>query len=192
MKYDVNKNLSEEQIAERFDWINSNYEINQPFSLEDTEFIRAYASPSTANAPTNNGGISTYDLKFGNSASQSFSKSKTAQGVSIKIAGSVRAEVNVLNHSYGAKYKTTVSSGSSKIKSIRNNVKASAYGMVGTSGTYVGLVHSSSIGATSGSKPTSWSIDKTKEYSASLVVYVYVNAYTTVNTTSGSFDLYAF
>jgi hypothetical protein len=40
IKFDINKNLSEEQIIDRFEKINSSYEVNLPFSIEDVEFIR--------------------------------------------------------------------------------------------------------------------------------------------------------
>ena len=193
IQHSVNMNLTEEQIKDRFELITSSYEIGQPFSEEDTEFVRAYATLVNSDEKNLSGSnIGINDFKFGNSASSKFSKSKTAQGVSVTYSGTVRAKLGFVNHSYGGNVTAKINSGSSKITSIQTVVKGSAFGLLGNSGTYVGLVHSGSVSSTSGAKATSWKMDKTKEYSAVAVVYVYVNAYTVINTTTGSFDLYAF
>ncbi|MFF2500139.1 MULTISPECIES: hypothetical protein [Peribacillus] len=193
--FKINKNLSDEQIIDRFEEINSKYNINEPFSLEDTEFIRAYASSTNETAdiaaqPTNL--IQPISLKFGNTNSQSFSKSKSKYGVTVKFTGKVYTNINVLNHSYRGNLKATIPAGSSKVKGIKTAVTNVAYGVLGKSGTYVGIVYSGSAQSSTTTKKTSWAMDKTVKYSAIAVVYTYTDAYVEVKTTSGSFNLYAF
>ena len=103
--------------------------------------------------------------------------------------------MNVLNHKFGGDYSSAVLKGS-HTKSLSNQVSNSAYGLVGTSGTYIGLVHKGSVG---NSTTSAWKYtqplysNKYKEYSAAGVVYTYTNAYVTVKTNAGSaFTLYAF
>ena len=77
--YENNKNLSDEQVSDRFEEINSKYDLKEPFSAEDAEFIRAYAS-SPADSTDNNTSDSmfqTQSIKL-NSGSQAFSKSTKA------------------------------------------------------------------------------------------------------------------
>ncbi|MFB1050249.1 hypothetical protein ACEWET_04700 [Paraliobacillus sp. JSM ZJ581] len=192
IKYDINQNLNEEQISERFHLINSNYQIGETFSPEDTEFIRAYAL-STTESSENPDDISTYAIRIGSSRSASFNKSKKKYGVTAKISGKVYSKIGILNNSYRGNFTTIITSGSAKkIKYIRNTVTNAAYGLIGGGGTKIGLVYNGQRKATSGPKKKKWSIDKTAKYTAIGVLYTYTDAYTEVKTTSGTFTLHAF
>ncbi|MEP9407491.1 hypothetical protein ABKP09_14320 [Peribacillus frigoritolerans] len=192
IQHEVNKNLSEEQIRERFKQINSTYEIQEPFSEEDTEFVRVYA-PSTESVDdteTNNG-IQTMSLKFGNSNSESFSKTKTAYGVTVKFTGTVYVNIGLVNNSYRGKTKAVITSGGSKVNSIKLGVTNSAYGAIGGGGTRFGLVYNG--GTTSTTKTqTTWNMDKTVKYTGVAVVYTHTDAYVQVATKTGTFNKYAF
>jgi hypothetical protein len=190
LQYDINKNLSPEEIAMRFEKINTSYEVGEPFSLEDSEFVKYYAVSQSKSTDTNMQRASLYNP--GGTISKHFSNAKYQYGAGVSIDGKVRTTMGYINHSYGGTFSTFVQSGRSNVKSIKNVVTHSAYGVLGTSGTYVGKVHSSSISSTSGSRPSSWSISEDKEYSAVGVMYTYTNAYAKVTTTSGTFTLYAF
>ncbi|MFI8495283.1 hypothetical protein ACIGC1_20645 [Peribacillus butanolivorans] len=197
IQYEVNKNLSEEQIRERFDQINSSYELQEPFSEEDTEFVRAYAA-STASGDTSededteiNNGIQALSTKFGNSNSQSFSKTRTAMGVTVKFTGTVYVKIGLVNNSYRGNLKAVITSGGSKINSLKLAVTNTAYGLVGGGGTKVGLVYNDQKTSSTKTK-TTWSMDQTVKYTGVAVVYTYTDAYVQVATKSGTFNQYAF
>ena len=83
--------------------------------------------------------------------------------------------------------KTTIKSGSSKVKTIESVVTNVAYGALGKGGTYVGIVYDGSKTNNTSTEKT-WSMDETVKYSAFAVVYTY----TRITTSSGTFIIYAF
>ncbi|MCR8867431.1 hypothetical protein V7054_13040 [Priestia megaterium] len=192
--YESNKNLSDEQVSDRFEEINSKYDIEEPFSAEDAEFIRAYASSptdSTDNDSNSEPMFQTQSIKL-NSGSQAFSKSTKSYGVGVSFTGRVYGDINALNHSYRGKMTAKITSGSSKVKKIQTTVTNVAYGLLGNGGTYVGIVYNGSKSSSTTKNKTSWSMDETVKYGGVAVVYTYTNAYTRITTTTGSFNLYAF
>lgn len=192
IQHEVNKNLSEEQIRERFEQINSSYEIQEPFSEEDIEFVRAYAQSTESVDDTEaDNGIQTMSMKFGNSNSESFSKTKTAYGVSVKFTGTVYVNIGLVNNSYRGKTKAVITAGGSKVNSIKLGVTNSAYGAIGGGGIYFGLVYDSGTSSTTKTQ-TTWNMDKTVKYTGVAVVYTYTDAYVQVATKSGTFNKYAF
>ncbi|KRE00886.1 hypothetical protein ASE46_28960 [Bacillus sp. Root239] len=190
--YENNKNLSDEQVSDRFEEINSKYEIEEPFSAEDAEFIRAYASSPTDSTDSNSDSMfQTQSIKL-NSGSQAFSRSIKKYGVGVSFTGRVYGDINALNHSYRGKMTTKITSGSSKVKKIQNTVTNVAYGLLGNGGTYVGIVYNGSKSNSTTTNKKSWGMDETVKYGGVAVVYTYTNAYTRITTTTGSFNLYAF
>ncbi|WP_088012336.1 hypothetical protein [Gottfriedia acidiceleris] len=185
--FSENLDLTPEQIEERFNLINSTYKVGEPFNNSDTDFIKNYAQFSAE--PTIQGRSIKW-VPLGGTVNKSFNKSKTSQGVNVNFSGKVYYTSGLLTNSYKGNIKASIASGSSKVKSMKLVTTHSAYGVVGSGGTYVGLVHDSNLSTSLTGK--SIAMDKTKKYSAALVVYTYTNAYVTVNTTSGSFNLYAF
>lgn len=192
IEFEINKNLSPDQISERFLQINSSYKIEEPFSPEDSEFVRAYAEynyDKESNIVDNSNGIQAYSI-FKDSASKSFSKTGYKKfGVTVSFTGKVYSTLNVVNHSYRGNIKTKITAGSSKVKSIKHVITNVAYGAIGTSGTIVGIVSNTSMSDSTTS--SSLNTDKTKKYTAALVVYTNTNAYTAIKTNDGTFNLYA-
>lgn len=182
IKYDENKNLSGEEIAKRFDIINSTYNVGEAFSDKDAEFIVHYADNQA-------------DIKARNTTTKSFNKKKTAFNITVQIQGSTRATHNIMKNSYGATFNSKVIKGS-HTKSLQNVVTHSAYGLIGNGGTYVGLVHNSTMGNTTTSswKPSTGALytNSDKKYTAA-VLYANTNAYVKVTSKAGSvFTLYAY
>ncbi|WP_332698216.1 hypothetical protein [Halalkalibacter lacteus] len=193
IQHDINKNLNQIQIAERFNEINSTYEVNEPFSLEDTEFIRVYADSANEPSiftPSQPGDISTMSF-FNSSYSKPFNKTLTKNGVTVNFSGRVYSNIGILNHSYRGNVTSKVTAGGPKVSKIENFVTNVAYGALGSSGTYVGIVYDGNIN-NSTTKYKTWSLDETQRYGAVTVVYTYTNAYTRITSTGGTFRLYAF
>lgn len=185
INYEVNKNLTEERVHERFEQINSKYQINEPFSSEDTEFVRAYASLNVQNDVNQLSDISL----LSDTKSEYFNEVKSKYYVSVNFYGRVTSTLNVVNHSYRGDVTANITSGEEKVNKIETTVTNVAYGLLGNSGTYIGIVYDDSISSSTSSR-TTWSMDKTVNYSAVGVVYTYTNAYATITTSSGSFNLY--
>lgn len=184
VKYKVNKNLNPEQIQKRFIKINSRYKINEPFSPEDTEFVRTYAQSASKASET--------PIEINSLKSESFNKSLTKFGVGVRFTGTLYSEINILNHWYRGNVKAEITEGSSKVSEIELTVTNVAYGLLGASGTYVGIVYDGSTSSSTTTNKTQWSMDRTVEYGGIAVLYTYTNAYTTITTPSGSFNLYGF
>lgn len=195
IQHEINKDLSEEQIKERFRQINSTYKIQEPFSEEDSEFIRAYAlsteSVDTSEDTEINSGIQTMSLKFGNSNSESFSKSKTAYGVTVKFTGTVYINIGLVTNSYRGKTKAVITKGKSKVNSLKLGVTNTAYGLIGGGGTRVGLVYNGETHSKTTTK-TTWNMDKTIKFTGVGVLYTYTDAYVQVATKAGTYNKYAF
>ena len=191
-----NDNLTNEQIQERFNAINSSYEIGQPFNESDTEFIKKYADPAPAsNNIIDNNLISplSFQLKPGDEASKSFNVNKTNKnGIRVVFSGKVTGAIGVVNHKYGGNITATITSGQSKVSKMKVAVTHRAYGIVGSGGTYIGLVHESEIPASK--TGTTVSVDKVKYYGAVGVAYTQTSAYVDVSTTGSNqnFNLYSF
>ena len=199
--YDINKDLTSEEIHNRFEQINSTYGLNEPFSDEDTEFIKNYAhkaeqqnqavdqavdQPSqSVDQPSQSVGIQPLGTGFF-SSSYTDSFEKTTGGGKISFGGNVTSNINLLNHSYGGRVYATFSTGAdvSKAQLYITNV---AYGAVGGGGSKVGVVYDNSIDATKTKDfNKSFVLDEMKEYGAIGVVYTYTNAKLRITKKDGS------
>ncbi|KHE67706.1 hypothetical protein LD39_16370 [Halobacillus sp. BBL2006] len=190
-----NQALNETEIQERFLEIDSSYDVNEPLSPEDAEFIRAYATlPTASSKPSYMESLDSphASLRFNGSNSRSFDQYKSYNGVSLNFYGKIYSDINLFNHSYRGDVKSKISRGSSKVREIKNVISNTAYGVVGSSGTYIGIVYKGAIVSSSKYARTTWSTDETRKYGAVGVVYTYTNAYSKITTTSGTFTLYAF
>ncbi|KOS63964.1 hypothetical protein [Lysinibacillus sp. FJAT-14222] len=193
-----NDNLTAEQIHERFEQINSSYEMEEPFNESDTDFIKKYATPvdeSSDNSSVDNPEISSFAIQWlpGGTGSKSFNTSKTnVNGIRVSFSRKVSGSIGILNHWYRGNIVATVTSGESKVSKVKVATTQKGDGLLGTSGTYLGIVHSSEISTSKSG--TSASMDKTKGWGAVGVVYTYTNAYVNVTTTGSNqdFNLYAF
>jgi len=199
--YDTNKNLTDEKVDQRVEEINSKYDLNEPFSKEDAEFVVNYISPASdiytpEPQPDTPSGVSTLGKNFyKGTSSKSFKKSKKSNGVGVTFSGKVTSHLNAINPGdqwYSGKTTASVTSGKAKVTKITSVVSQSAYGFIGNGGTYVGLIHDSSLTSTSGKKQTKNYLDQKKKYSAILMAYAHTTTYVKVYTTTGSFNLYGF
>lgn len=162
-------NLTQAEKVAYFERIDQEYNIGEEFSLKDQTFVEMYAKPV--------GGMSLF-------ATKSISGSKTANGVTVKVSGSLKDDIqNVINQSFGASnLKTSTTAGASKVTSVKTVVYHNAYGLVGSGG--IGKVYSGSI-STSGKNTT---LTATKKYTA-VVAYASTWCTVTVNHTGGSFTV---
>jgi hypothetical protein len=94
----VNQKLSAKQIEKRFAEINSSYQLGEPLSDEDAEFVRTYATPAAS------GGVSPM-------ATQNFNRSGSGYGVSASFYGSVFSNIGLLSCSFGGNVTCTILSG---------------------------------------------------------------------------------
>ncbi|PFM75255.1 hypothetical protein COJ46_22140 [Bacillus sp. AFS077874] len=188
VQYPQNYNLTDDVKRQRYQIINQIYGVGEEFSPADAEFIAAYGYEfSTPNSDYLDVEPS-YDT-MSDTTSSSFSKTKTYNGVSVKFTGKLYSTIGLINHSYRGNVTSSIYAGGSSVTKLKNTITNIAYGAIGSGG--VGKVYE---GSTSGSTTTSNTLytDKTVNYSAVLVAYTYTNAYTTVTTSSSSFNLYAF
>ena len=169
------------------------------FSVEDVEFIRAYATPYNSNeTAADNDIIQVQAIKSINENSAKFNKTKTKYGVTVKFSGTIYTKGFVLNHSYRGDITAKITAGSSKVQRIKLATTNKAYGLLGKGGTYVGLVNDSEVSSATTTKKTGWAMDKTGKYSAIGLLYTYTytytytDAYVDIKTTDGSFNLFAF
>jgi hypothetical protein len=185
--YAINKNLSEYQVAQRFEKINSSYKLNEPFSSEDTEFIKVYSDVSTSQNSMKT------DFQIQSSVdSEYFNRYKTSNGIQVNFYGTLYSDTPQLglNHSYRGNVRAYVIGGT-KINSIKITITNVAYGFLGPTGTYIGIVYNGSTSGIVENEATN-TLDRTVRYSGVLVAYTYTNAYATFSTSTGSFNLHAF
>ncbi|MBC1997999.1 hypothetical protein HCJ67_06665 [Listeria marthii] len=191
--YDCNKNLTAEEVDKRFSDISTKYVANEAFSKEDAEFVVRYSDKEEKEEPVAKPLLKGVNFYKGTS-SKSFNKSKTSMGVKVTFSGKISSHLNAINPGdqwYSGKTTAKINSGSSKVKKIKSVVSQNTYGLIGNSGTYIGLVHKSSLSSTTSKKgATTNSLDQKKKYSALLVSYAYTTTYVEVSTTSGTFNLY--
>lgn len=202
--YEVNKDLSDDEIRERFDEINNKYEINAPFTKEHAEFVVYYSNNKVVDQSESStlldvgefeNNIDTAALKFyKGTTSKRFFQQKVSSGVTAQFVGLITNHNNSLNISdqwYKGKTTVNIMKGNSKVKSIKTVVKVSTYGLIGSGGTYVGLVYNGQVGSSTKSNKIN-TLDEIDKYTAVAVVYSHINAYATVTTAEGSFNIYAF
>ncbi len=148
--YDVNKNLTQEQISQRFQTINTTYKIGLPFSDEDSEFVRAYAKP--ANQSNAISLLSTVNID----------NLGSANGVYGRIYGSIFSDISTVNCSFGGNLTGTATSSTHSISKLTIKVQHTSYGIIGSGG--IGLVYSKTISASSSTSPVNF--NKSQPYTA--------------------------
>ena len=178
--YDQNKNLTDEEINERFKLINSTYTVGEPFSEADAEFIKLY--PGLHNA----------SLAATRVTEKGFDKSKTGSGVTVNLYGAMYGDLNLVYGWYQSDAKLNINKGYTNVTGLTMHITCDAYGLLGSSGTYVGIVYKGdkTTKLTPGSK--SYYVNKKYEFTGVGMVSAYTNTYIEVDTKIGSFNLYAF
>lgn len=162
--------LTKEQIAQRFEEINAKYDIGEPFTPEDAEFVKKYATPANTN------GVSPMKT-------DTFYVTGSSGPISGNISGSVTANHGVMTNSWGANFTTTVTKGTPT--SIKNTVSHTAYGLIGSGG--IGKVYSNTLSATC-KNTKSCKLADSEKYSAS-VAYSYTVPKGTIYYSGGSLGI---
>lgn len=155
--YNSNKNLTAAQISERFQTINTTYEIGQPFSEEDVEFIRAYANPTNQNQDNAMMRATIDTIPIDNLAN--------ANNVYGRIYGNVYLTVDGLSRSFGGNLTGTAASSTQNITNLIIYVEHTAFGIIGSGG--VGIVYNKTLSASSASTPVKF--NKSQPYSAAVM-----------------------
>lgn len=169
---EAEKELSVEDINQKFDQIAEKYEVGDELSKEDAEFVKEYATPS--------------ENSVGAQKSQSFNKTGYTSGKKVggNIKGNVTANHGAVTSSWGTNFLAK------KVKGNITKVKASAthtaYGAVGSGG--VGLVYKNSFSKTCNT--TQCRLQESEKYSA-VVAYSYTTAKGTFHYKSGSVSVTA-
>lgn len=180
IKFDQNKNLTEEEVNERFQLINSTYDVGEPFNETDTEFVKLYPGIHNASSPNLRVTEKGYDVF------------KTGSGVTVNLYGTMYADITPLNGWYRSDASLNINNGYTNVTGLTLHITCEAYGLLGSSGTYVGIVYSGdkTTKLTPGSK--SYYVDKRYEFNGIGIISAYANTYIDVDTKTGGFNLYAF
>jgi len=160
-----NENLTQEQIDNRFNEINSRYSVGEPFSSSDADFIMKYA------------------MEPGSSRNHSINFDKTGGSKSwttwVNLSGNIWQ--NNTSKQWGGNAKVTVLGTVYDVTSIYIELECVMYGY---NGTTISIVYHSYISGTSPVyNPASYSISGTKNITAIGALYLYLNASCTVSTT---------
>ena len=183
IKFDINKDLTKEEIVNRFDVINNKYGIGEVFSDEDAEFVLLYS---------NQGGIkskeSTTTFKLRNGAygvPQRFSKKVTKYGLDVQLSGSVKFDVIGFiknKYRYSGDYYTKCTN--SHLAKMTSKITCVAYGLLGEGG--IGKVYDGSKDGATRTTPGTVYTDTHRDISVFGHTISYVNVKATFTTKNGS------
>ncbi|MEI3611860.1 hypothetical protein [Pseudogracilibacillus sp. SO30301A] len=112
---------------------------------------------------------------------KSYSKTKTSNGITVKISGSVSVTHGINNNTFGGTVNLTTTKGSTP-KKINTYISHEAFGIVGSGG--IGKVYSGKVSYSCSNKKTCKSGKMTRKYTAS-TAYSMTRAYADVTTKSG-------
>jgi hypothetical protein len=174
-----NQDLTPEQVRDRNEQIVSSYDVGEPLSFADAQFVKTYVAPVTQRK----------DLaQTTGTASRTFNKTGAGAGASVRISGSARTTICdfCTTNSWSTTLTATRVSGTVTGQTLAVNVYA--YGAVGA-WPYVGLVYSNSQSVKSTASP--YTLSRSQSFSA-FVSYMTIDPYVTVSTRSGSFQIHAF
>ena len=164
-----NENLASTQISERFAAINSTYNVGEPFSASDADFVSKYGvSP---NEPSARG-------------SHFFDVTGSGYGTTIRFYGTIYHN-GTFNYTWGGDINAYKYSGTLP-QQLALEIECTSYGAIGSGG--IGIIYHQTIGNVSGSNPPTWSYSGFRNYSGTTISYS-LSAYCTVTTASGSFVL---
>lgn len=186
--------LTEEQINERIEEINSKYEIGEAFSEEDANFIKEYANVNYEKLLTSNDQVKSDEVVFepdsfllpGGSTRIDFDADDSGGGVDVNCAGYIFFNLGVINHSYGGDFTTTVTAGANLVNKIEHEIKCTSYGLLGSEGA-IGKVYEGTINNET-TTSTVWTIDET-EYFTAVVLYSNIVAKSIITHDTGSFTI---
>lgn len=183
IKFDINNDLTKEEIVNRFDEINDKYEIGEAFSNEDAEFVLLYS---------NQGGIKAEEyteipqLRNGDyGVPQRFSKKVTKYGLETELSGSVNFDIvgSIKNqYRYSGDYYTKCTN--SHLAKMTSKITCVAYGVVGEGG--IGKVYDGSKAGATRTTPGTVYTDTHQDISVFGHTISYLNVKATFTTKNGS------
>jgi hypothetical protein len=174
-----NEDLSDAQVSARKDAMAKKYEVGEPLSLEDLEFLRAYLltdgegepTVTTASYTTSEGTgalaqrVSTFDVVPAAISTLPFNKSKTSDGTSTNAKGSSTLRISQpgpFDNGWSVDWTARRTSGASLTK-IQNKVTVIAYGAVAAF-PFVGQIYKVSRSSTSGANAQSWRTQRSETF----------------------------
>lgn len=193
--FESNVDLTPAEVEDRQDGLSEDYDVGDPLSLEDLEFMRAYLIEAE---PASDGGstvVETAAFEGSQNAAapaalynlnQSFNVTRSGAGATANANGRITGGINVVDAYWGASW-TTKRTGGKALSKITSSVTADAFGAVG-GWPYVGKIYSKTLSATSPSGVSSWSFSRSGRVTGA-VAYMQVDCRSYVYTSSGSFSL---
>lgn len=111
---------------------------------------------------------------------------KTQYGVRVNLYGTLKQNICYIAGSsrYGGTVTAWIQSGS--VRRVDLSIHHTAYGLIGTSAPFVGVLYNGSVSMTKSGNSTSAKMDKEAEYGSILPLYTTMYASGTINTASGN------
>ena len=207
--FDENVDLSSGEVDERKEALSEDYEVGEPLSLEDLEFMRAYLiestpssgegapdveaavyKPSGSTAVIDSAAYKPSDISIAPVAlfnlNQSFNVTKTGAGATANASGSITGGINAVDANWGVSWTTKRTAGVALTK-ITSTVTADAYGAV-AAWPFVGKIYSQTRSATSPAGASSWTFSR-GGYVPGVIAYMQIDCKSFVYTAAGSFQL---
>lgn len=126
VKFESNKDLTNQEVEERLNEILKKYDVNEPFSDEDEEFIKAYTSPTKPGMD---------EKLIGTFGFTDFNDTRTESGITANFGGTLYDfDGDGLNRSFRAIARLRVTDGFSKVDKLSMEIKMQAIGPVGFDG----------------------------------------------------------
>ncbi len=193
--FDANEGLSSGEVEERQDGLAENYEVGEPLSPEDLEFLRAYLIEAEPTAESSEPVIEAAAFQGSQGVvapaalynlNQSFNVTRSGAGATANAKGSIKGGINLVDASWSVSWTTKRTAGKALTK-ITSTVTADAFGAV-AGWPYVGKIYSKSYSATSPKGASSWSFARSGKVTGA-VAYMQMDCKSFVYTSSGSFAL---
>lgn len=190
--FESNMDLTEAEVVERNEEVGESYEIGEPVTLEDLEFLRIYAfsAEESQAAPVVTAAYTSDDptIELVSAQTTYFNKTTTLAGTKANILGSVTGNVGSgISSSWSETWTAKRVSGTSLTK-IKSQAHVYAYGLVAVS-PFVGLIYEAHPSATLAVQSMVFS--RTANFTG-ITYYMTLDAVSTFYNPAGSFQISAF
>lgn len=182
--FESNRDLTEGEVFARKEAMANSYEIGEPLSAEDLEFLRAYLltdngtgdpTISTASYGASDGTgsltqrVSAVDVQPTAISTLPFNKTKTVHGTTTNAAGSstIRSsQPGPFDNGWSVNWTAKRTAGTSLTK-IQNKVVVTAYGAV-AAWPFVGAIYNVSRSSTSPANAQSWNMQRSETFAGAV------------------------
>lgn len=193
--FESNIDLDKVEVSQRADAISETYEIGEPLSMEDLEFVRAYLTPAaestyteapeTVTALYSSSGEAFEVIPAGSVSWTCASSRRTAAGTTACTSGTSRFNLGAVNHTWSGGWTAQRTAGAN-LREMTSTLHVELYGAI-AAWPYVGKVVDWKRSETKvGIQSTYFSRSGT---AAAAVAYWRMNGRTLFKTASGSFDI---